>query len=295
MAEKVHVVTVATESKYYFPYLKQSCERHGAHLEALGIGEKWEGLSWKLKKMTDYLKTVPATDIVCFVDGYDVICCRDLKELPAEFKRIKAETGCKIVVGHEKPSFISGFNSLYYGKCKNQSINSGTYVGYAGDLLEIIPKIHAINPTNDTCDQYLMTQYCQKNTDEFHCDVDNCLFLTFFKPFERLHNYVETREGHEVHHNSNRPFFVHAAGCGFLDDLIHALGYDIELGIISNRIFYESFDKFTRMHILRLLKEYWLRFLLAFLLLVVIVFVIRVYVFKRTAENVVRKIRRATR
>jgi hypothetical protein len=77
--------------------------------------------------------------------------------------------------------------------------------------------------------------------------------------------------------------------------LIHALGYDIELGIISNQIFYNSFEKFTRMHILRLLKEYWLRFLLAFLLLVIIVFVVRVYVFKRTAENVVRKIRRATR
>ena len=294
MAEKVHIVTVATESKYYFPYLKASCERHGAHIEALGMDEKWEGLSWKLKKMTDYLRSIPSTDIVCFVDGYDVICCRDLKELPAEFKRIKSETGCKMIVGHDKTSFLSGFNYLYYGKCRNQSINSGTYVGYAGDLLEIIPKIHAINPTNDTSDQYLMTKYCQR-TDDIHCDVDSCLFLTFLRPFESLHAYVEIQDDRVVEYNSNRPFFVHAAGCGFLDELIHALGYDIEVGVISSKIFYGSFKKFTKMHILRLLKEYWLRFLLAFLLIVGIVFVIRRQSFNtKTLRGLVVKSRKSS-
>ena len=36
----LHIVTVATESKYYFPYLIESCKRHGKELEVLGYGEK---------------------------------------------------------------------------------------------------------------------------------------------------------------------------------------------------------------------------------------------------------------
>jgi hypothetical protein len=49
-----HIVTVATESKYYFPYLLESCKNNGKELEVLGYGEKWEGLNWKFKKMIDY-------------------------------------------------------------------------------------------------------------------------------------------------------------------------------------------------------------------------------------------------
>lgn len=45
--DTVHVVTVATESKSYFPYLVESCKRHGGQLEVLGMGEKWEGFNWK--------------------------------------------------------------------------------------------------------------------------------------------------------------------------------------------------------------------------------------------------------
>ena len=34
----LHIVTVATDSQYYFPYLVESCEQHGLKLEILGFG-----------------------------------------------------------------------------------------------------------------------------------------------------------------------------------------------------------------------------------------------------------------
>ena len=34
-------------------------------------------------------------DLVCFVDGYDVVCVRDLNELKDEFLKIQKETNCK--------------------------------------------------------------------------------------------------------------------------------------------------------------------------------------------------------
>jgi hypothetical protein len=44
---KIKIVTVATESKYYFEYLKKSCENNGKNLEVLGYGEKWQGFAWR--------------------------------------------------------------------------------------------------------------------------------------------------------------------------------------------------------------------------------------------------------
>jgi hypothetical protein len=295
--EKLHIVTVATESKYYFPYLQQSCERHGVPLEVLGMGEKWEGFNWKYFKMVEYLKSIPENDIVCFVDGYDVICCRDLKELPAEFKRIQKETGCKIVVAGSNIdySFATLAARAYYGTCANKFINTGTYIGYSKDILNIIESILKLNSSNIADDQQLLTEYCNVNSNDIYIDDHKSMFCTIFAPFTNITKFVDIKNGQEVHYNSNRPFLIHACGFGFLDNLIHNLGYDIELGVISNQILYDSFDRIYRSHILRLLKEYWLRFLLAFLLLVVVVFVVRAHSFKRTAENVVRKIRRATR
>jgi len=54
----LHIVTVATESKYYFPYLVESCKKHGKSLEVLGKGETWKGFNWRYKKMMIYLQTI---------------------------------------------------------------------------------------------------------------------------------------------------------------------------------------------------------------------------------------------
>ena len=78
--DDLHIVTVATESKYYFPYLVESCRKYGKELEVLGYGEKWKGFNWRFKLMIEYLKNLNPSHIVCFIDGYDVICTRNLYE-----------------------------------------------------------------------------------------------------------------------------------------------------------------------------------------------------------------------
>ena len=128
--DKLHIITVATDPKYYFPYLVDSCKKNGKELEVLGMGEKWEGFNWKFKKMIDYLNTLPRDDIVCFVDGYDVLCTRNLDGLIPLFKKIRQREKCKMIVG----SVISTtllynisndiINTLHFGKCNNKSLNS---------------------------------------------------------------------------------------------------------------------------------------------------------------------------
>ena len=220
-----------------------------------------------------------------------------MKELPGEFKRIQKETGCKMVVGNDLNHYYFSelFRTYYYKNCNNHALNAGTYVGYSKDILNIIESIRKLNSSNSADDQQLLTEYCNGNPNDVYVDEANSIFCCIAAQLTNIKELVEMKNGREIYYNSNRPFFVHAAGFGFLDELIHALRYDIELGVISNQIFYDIFDRIYRGHILRLLKEHWLRFLLAFLLLVVIVFVVRTLSSKRTAENVVKTLKRATR
>lgn len=222
----LHIVTVATEEKYYFPFLKYSCKKNGISLTVLGMGEKWLGFNWRYQKMLEFLKTIDQNDLVCFVDGYDVICSRNLSELPTEFERIQKRTGCKIVVGEDNivntlNKFFSYFN---FGKCNGKSLNAGTYIGYSKDIRDIIEKIYALNPRNDADDQVLMTMFCSKNPAEFYIDEKGEIFLCIVDTL----NDIDTHVISNIQKNSNNkvPFFIHANGYGFLDNTINRLGYD---------------------------------------------------------------------
>ena len=224
---KLHIVTVATESKYYFPYLQESCRRNGKELEVLGMGEKWEGFNWRYTKMIEYLKGLPEDDIVCFVDGYDVLCTRDLREIIPVFLEIKEREGCKMVVGFDNMNDNKLFEFISYflfDRCKNKALNAGTYLGFVKDILKIIAKVYNLNPKNDADDQMLLTQYCKNNQNDIYIDANNQLFLTFCETGE-LYQYVKIENNYLTYKNEN-PFFIHAGGgMSYLDDIIVKLNY----------------------------------------------------------------------
>ena len=266
----LHIVTVATQSEYYFPYLIDSCERNGKQLQVLGFGEEWQGFNWRLTKMIEYLKSLPKNDIVCFVDGYDVICCRDLKEMPNVFLEIKKKTGCKIVVGHDKGSFLHGLVAYtYFGNCNGTYINAGTYIGIVKDLLEILPKIYALNPKDNADDQVLITKYCKHNSSEIHCDTKNQLFLTLVYPLHQIEKFIEIDKNNDtIIYDNNKPFFIHAAGNGYLEDVINRLGYSIEPNKIKDQLFYNFYKK-VLLYCVEIFKKY---IIFIFLILIIIVF-----------------------
>jgi hypothetical protein len=239
----VHIVTVATESKYYFPYLVESCKRHGTELKVLGYGEKWEGFSWRFKKMLDYLKSLPEDDIVCFVDGYDVLCVRDINELKAEFLRIKKEQNCKIIIAEDKNDnvFFKYVASALYDQCQKININAGTYIGKVKDVYSILTEISLKNPGSDNDDQILLTAYCKNNEKKFYIDVKNEMFLTKVNFLQEIDDNLIIKNNEVIVNNKNRPFFLHAPS-GYLDNIILKLGlpYD-DSNKIKDILFYEFF------------------------------------------------------
>jgi hypothetical protein len=86
------LVTVATHSERYFPYLKLSAEKYGHELVVLGWGEKWKGFVWRFELMREYLKNLDPNEIVCFIDAFDVVILQDPQTIEAKFlKYIKGD------------------------------------------------------------------------------------------------------------------------------------------------------------------------------------------------------------
>jgi len=241
----LHIVTVATSSEYYFPYLKKSCKTNGKELEVLGFDEKWQGFNWKFLKMIEYLKKLQKTDIVCFIDGYDVLCVRNLNNLTTVFLDLKLKHNCKIIVGSDSnvSSLIKLGGPMYFGRCNNKAINSGTYIGYVEDLLLILTNIYNLNPSNDADDQVLMTKYCNLHPNDIYIDIDNELFLTLLYPLYDLYDLVDFNNG-VISYNNNKPFFIHAPGYGILDTIVKKLNYDTDNTInIKDKLYKNFFEK----------------------------------------------------
>lgn len=182
--------------------------------------------------MINYLKNLPKDDIVCFVDGYDVICCRDLSEFKDEFLRIHKETNCKIIIGYDIKSGVFNFLSkIVFGKCNNYLINSGLYIGYANDLLEIILNVYNLFKNETVSDQVALTQYCNmSDINDFYIDSKNELFCNIMATLEDISKYVNIDQKNNIlTYNSNKPFFIHAPGFGYLDEIIKKLDYNISI------------------------------------------------------------------
>ena len=230
------LVTVATHSQSYFPFLLESCERYGAELVVLGFNQPWRGFNQKNILMKEYLDTLASDEIVCFIDAYDVILLRPLEDLETLFVNFNKITGARIIVGCDLT--INGnatlFGRFYFGACNNKYVNSGTYIGYATDLRDMMDFImqETLGDTRAD-DQIMIRKYCRA-TNTVHIDCDRIFFLTFagykHMQFPLKHpkvNIVIDPDSHELFYNNIKPFFVHGVGKINMLNLVEALGYDI--------------------------------------------------------------------
>lgn len=175
------LVTVATHSDGYFPWLIQSCKRYNADLTVLGWGQKWQGFSWRFTLMIDFLKSLPPNEIVCFIDAYDVILLKPLKEIEKRFIKIHNETKCKMVVAQQLHStqIVKWGDNITFGTCQERNVNAGTYIGYAKDLIQTLSDIYNLYPQYSSDDQKSLAEYCNKFPQNIYIDKTNNIFYTF--------------------------------------------------------------------------------------------------------------------
>ncbi len=273
--DNLHIVTVATEPKYYFKYLQETCKNNGKELEVLGYGEKWQGFNWRLYLMIEYLKELNPTDIVVFIDGYDVLCIKNLLDFKDKFFEIKNKENCKIIVAEDKGEFfiISTLTNLYFGNCKDKRINAGTYAGLASDLLEILSFIRTNNSDNKADDQVLLTSYCNLNQKDFYIDINNELFMVAGEFLNDIGYRANIINNEVIIDNKYKPFFIHAPGSSYLDGVLKKIG--INCDNISNSIHEDFWNKtvYSRIEHFLYTNEY-------LIIILLIIFVSIVFFFK---------------
>jgi len=227
----VYFITVATESKYYFPYLLKTSKIHNYNLKILGFGEKWKGFNWRNKLVLEYLNQLKDDDIIFFIDAYDVIFVRNSDKIKDKFLELHDKHKFKIITGYDNILHSSYFNKIFvklkFGTCNNTSLNAGTYGGYVKDVKNILQKILYIDSNDSQDDQVLLTKYCKNNVNDIYIDIDNELFLTIGTPLKNVYDFIEIeKDTNFIKYKNKYPFILHAPGSSFLDKCIIKLGLD---------------------------------------------------------------------
>lgn len=271
---KLHILTVANKSKYYYPYLIESVKKNNNKLITLGFNKEWNGFNTKYKMMFNKISSFNDNDIICFVDGFDVICVRDLNKLVDVFLEIKQREKCNIIVGFDNVRNILShiISSLYFTKKFHSIIaNSGTYIGLAKDIKAFLS--YCLNQDNDDLadDQILMNKYNKLHPGEIYIDNKTEIFLTIIKPLQSIKKYTRI-ENNIVYSNNNKPFFIHSAGGGFMNEILEELGYNIDYNIekdILNNHFKKLFIQFSN-----ILYKYKYNILFGFIIFFIVSYII---------------------
>ena len=105
----------------------------------LGLGKRYVDTFSKFEALRAFLEEKPLrdSDIVCFVDGYDVVQRRtDLDNFVSKFKDFKAD----LVFGAETYCWPSPWMAHLFGpsETKYRFPNCGTYVGYVWAIRKMI-------------------------------------------------------------------------------------------------------------------------------------------------------------
>ena len=210
----LHVVTFATDESRLV-YLKQSCKNSGLEITII-MKPSWNGYQDKILYIKEFLQNIPETDIVCFVDAYDVLGLSDKDEILKKFYSFN----CELVIGAELNCY-PGQNKQQYPQLEYSTnynyVNSGGYIGYK----RAISKMFNWKPLNDVLsmcsdesgtDQNYVTLYYISNY-----LTDNILLDRECNIFQNMHlvdwNEIYFRNGRVVNKILDKtPCFLHFNG-----------------------------------------------------------------------------------
>ncbi len=270
----LHIVTVATDIKYYMPYLIQSIKRNNNELIILGLNMKWGGWVWRLNVINEYISKLPEDDIICFCDGYDVLCLRDLNEMIDEFNKIKNREHCKIICSHDLTFSNNKKKSALWFTCSitDDVINGGFYIGQIKDIKYML---HIISSYSSKDDQILINMFNIRNPGLIYIDKYCEIFYTIIRHNQDIQKFIKIKNNKVYSLLNTRPFFIHAASNGFLDSTIIKLKYNYDYNNqVDNMLKNEDFRKYLNKNIyifINFLHTYKIKILFNLIILILVI------------------------
>jgi hypothetical protein len=157
-----HIFTFSTDENRLI-YLKQTEQNNGIKYI---IRESWGGFVDKITNMQNAINNIPDDDIVCFIDGYDVLVNASNTDILNNFKSYE----CDLLISTEINCFpwyyrddMDRNNTNHENNYKY--VNSGGYIGYAkavNDWLfwkEYDEIVRICANGNNSGDQSYLTEY----------------------------------------------------------------------------------------------------------------------------------------
>ena len=229
----VKLITVATHYDGYLKWLEAGCKRYNVNLIKLGWGQEWKGFVWKFELLLNYLTDIIAQnpyELIIFIDGYDVLLLRPLNDIEELFNKIITITHKKIIVSKDRHNHKTILPYFVFKTCKNLLLNSGTYMGRAIDIFNMLKeiKINNINCIKD--DQILLTQYCNIHKDIIYIDNDSNIFLVYMTSPEKSildNKNIKLNKNNELIYFNAKPYFIHGPANTKLIELLIKLNYNI--------------------------------------------------------------------
>ena len=177
----MRVVTVATHSERYYPVLQEACKRHNVKLDVLGFEQKWQGFTWRLNLMNDYIQKLDDNEIVMFVDGFDTVIVQDVHVIEDTFKSFNKP----LVFSYERESeyfmVAYGQRKLFGPIYDSVYISAGMYIGYVHALKQLYSKLREKSTYQlEADDQRIISELLRAKSLDFTIDVENKLFVNVF-------------------------------------------------------------------------------------------------------------------
>lgn len=244
------LVTVATHSHAYFPYLQQSCEQFAVPCSVLGFGQKWTNNKGKIDILLNHINTLDDNEIILFTDAFDVIVTKHSSIILDRF--VSFEKPIVLSINDTQNNFIiKMFLRLKYGSCNGYYINSGTYIGYVYAIKQMLNLAQGIYDNKIQSDQQLLSKlYVQcrywwdcnvaLDTEKTIFNVPHCKLLDVFKQVQMYCGYSPI-----VEYNDSSGCVLHGPGNFNLNPSIEKyLGVKVSTGtrVYSNStpIFYTN-------------------------------------------------------
>jgi hypothetical protein len=228
---QLHVVCVSTHSKGYFPILIESCKKNNIKLHVLGFNKKWQGFVWRFHLIQSFLGTLPKTDIVMFIDAYDVIILQDYSVILDRF--LKMKTNILLSRDGDATGLHKYFYQKVFSKCGDYYINAGSYMGYVGALQELFTLLCSMNNCNNfNLDDQRMLSRIHEDQEFFNKNIKIDIHRVIF--YNVLVKHIFTTDinvcvanGKIINNKGIEPCVIHAPGNGNLNGVAKLNGYKL--------------------------------------------------------------------
>ena len=237
------VIAYATEKQAYFNLFMESCHRYGITPVILGWGERRCGTCQKIISICNYIKDLPADEIVLSVDPFDVVFLTGMEEIEEKFRSLNTPFLCGALK-------LRSFNAKVYDYEFNRTslpppvnpggynfLNAGAWISTAGYSFSLLSKMIGSGQLG-ACDMDQEAFTAQYLTDRSVLDIDwgcllfqNILFSDFISRRPNLEDIQFTEERIRNRCTGSEPSLLHASGNVVLKKIASLLGYAAHLAI----------------------------------------------------------------